>query len=53
VVEELAGLLRPTAVELGCVDQLSHCVTMARHPSAAQRQLDMLAETIRGRWCAD
>ena len=45
VVEELVGLLQPTAVELGCVEPLNHCVTMARQPSAAQQQLDLLAET--------
>jgi carboxylate-amine ligase len=45
VVERLVELLQETAAELGCTDQLNHCVTMARQPSAAQRQLDLLAET--------
>jgi carboxylate-amine ligase len=45
VVEELMNLLQPTAIELGCADYLNHCLTMSREPSAAQRQLDLLAET--------
>lgn len=45
VVERLVELLRHTAVELDCENYLDHCVTMAHRPSAAQRQLDLLAET--------
>jgi carboxylate-amine ligase len=45
VVERLVALLKETAAELGCVEQLLHCTTMAREPSAAQRQLDLFAET--------
>jgi glutamate---cysteine ligase / carboxylate-amine ligase len=44
-VQHLVDLLQPTATELGCESYLSHCVTMAGNPSAAQRQLDLLAET--------
>jgi hypothetical protein len=44
-VERLVELLRPTSAELGCAKYLDHCVTMAKSPSAAQRQLDLLAET--------
>jgi carboxylate-amine ligase len=44
-VERLVGMLQPTAAELGCEGYLQHCVTMAGNPSAAQRQLDLLAET--------
>lgn len=44
-VEKLADLLQPTAAELGCEGYLNDCVTMAGMPSAAQRQLDLLAET--------
>jgi carboxylate-amine ligase len=44
-VERLVGMLQPTAAELGCESYLQHCVTMAGNPSAAQRQLDLLAET--------
>jgi carboxylate-amine ligase len=45
VVDNMVEKLRPTAVELCCEDYLNHCVSMARAPSAAQRQLDILAET--------
>jgi carboxylate-amine ligase len=45
VVERLAALLEGTAEELGCVEQLLHCTTMARQSSAAQRQLDLFTET--------
>ena len=38
-------MLEPTAVELGCKNYLEHCMTMAEQPSAAQRQLDLSAET--------
>ncbi len=38
-------MLEPMAAELGCKNYLQHCVTMAQQPSAAQRQLDLLAET--------
>jgi carboxylate-amine ligase len=44
-VERLAEVLRPTAVELGCESYLSQCVVLAARPSAAQRQLDLMAET--------
>ncbi len=44
-VERLVELLQPTAAELGCESYLKHCVAMARNPSAAQRQLDLMAET--------
>lgn len=37
--------LEPTAAELGCSHYLKHCVNLASQPSAAQRQLDILAET--------
>lgn len=37
--------LEPTAAELGCTHYLKHCVNLASQPSAAQRQLDILAET--------
>ena len=44
-VERLVEMLSPTAAELGCENYLTHCATMASQPSAAQRQLDLLAET--------
>lgn len=44
-VGRLVELLRRTAVELNCEIYLDHCVTMARNPSAAQRQLNLMAET--------
>jgi carboxylate-amine ligase len=44
-VERLVEMLSPTAEELGCENYLAHCLTMASQPSAAQRQLDLLAET--------
>lgn len=45
VVENMVEKLRPTATELCCEDYLAHCIGMAHEPSAAQRQLDILAET--------
>ncbi len=45
LVERMAESLRPKAEELGCESYLRQCVAMARSPSAAQRQLDLLAET--------
>ena len=45
VVERLVELLTPVAVELRCDEVLNRCVALARQPSAAQRQLDLLAET--------
>lgn len=45
VVEELVQQLQPTAQELGCQAYLDHCITMARTPSAAQQQLDILSDT--------
>jgi carboxylate-amine ligase len=44
-VERLIELLLPTAKELCCESYLEHCAPMARNPSAAQRQLDLVAET--------
>jgi glutamate---cysteine ligase / carboxylate-amine ligase len=44
-VRRLVDDLRRTAVELDCENYLDHCVTMARNPSSAQRQLDLMAET--------
>jgi carboxylate-amine ligase len=44
-VERLIELLLPTAKELCCEPYLQHCATIARNPSAAQRQLDLVAET--------
>jgi carboxylate-amine ligase len=44
-VERLVEMLTPTAEELGCENYLAHCLAMASQPSAAQRQLDLLAET--------
>jgi carboxylate-amine ligase len=43
-VDRLVNLLQPTASELRCESYLQHCVRMSRTPSAAQRQLDLLAE---------
>jgi hypothetical protein len=40
----MVELLGPTAADLRCESHLNHCVTMAESPSAAQRQLDLLAE---------
>ncbi len=45
VVEQLLEDIEPAAAELGCEPYLAHCLAMARQPSAAQRQLDILAET--------
>jgi carboxylate-amine ligase len=45
VVERLVGLLEETATELACLETLKHCATMARQPSASQRQLDLLTQT--------
>jgi carboxylate-amine ligase len=44
-VERLIELLQQTAAELQCENYLAHCLTMARNPSAAQRQLDLLDQT--------
>src|SRR6476646_845036 len=44
-VERLVELLQRTAVELDCERYLQHCVVMARNPSSAQRQLDLMADT--------
>jgi carboxylate-amine ligase len=44
-VERLVTALAPTAAALQCESYLARCVEMAREPSAAQRQLDLLAET--------
>jgi carboxylate-amine ligase len=45
VVDEMVTKLMPTAVDLRCESYLNHCIEMARNPSAAQRQLDILAAT--------
>jgi carboxylate-amine ligase len=44
-VERLVAQLRPVAEELRCAAYLDQCVEMAGRPSAAQRQLDLLAES--------
>jgi carboxylate-amine ligase len=44
-VERLVEMLQPTAAELGCDAYLADCVRMAHSPSAAQQQLDLLAQT--------
>jgi carboxylate-amine ligase len=44
-VEHLVEVLQPTAAELGCESYLNDCVRMANNASAAQQQLDLLAET--------
>jgi gamma-glutamyl:cysteine ligase YbdK (ATP-grasp superfamily) len=44
-VRRLVDVLRRTAIELDCENYLDHCVTMARNPSSAQRQLDLMTET--------
>lgn len=44
-VDSLVEKLRPTAKELCCELYLDHCVKLAVQPSAAQRQLEILAET--------
>jgi carboxylate-amine ligase len=41
----LVEKLHPAAAELNCEAYLEHCVAMSQSPSAAQRQLDLLAET--------
>jgi carboxylate-amine ligase len=45
VVDEMVARLRPTAVELCCENYLEHCLALSREPSAAQQQLDILAES--------
>jgi len=45
VVEQMVEKLRPMAAVLGCQPYLDHCNTLAQSPSAAQRQLDILAAT--------
>ena len=44
VVDEMVEKLRPTAVEL-CCESISTTASISQQPSAAQRQLDILAET--------
>ncbi len=44
-VSRLVEMLRPAAAELGCETYLNDCVRLASNPSAAQQQLDLLAET--------
>jgi carboxylate-amine ligase len=43
-VDRLMESLARPAAELGCERYLEHCMAMARNPSAAQRQLDLMAE---------
>jgi hypothetical protein len=45
MVEDLVHKLEAPAAELGCRHYMEHCVAMANMPSAAQRQMDLLAET--------
>lgn len=44
-VASLVEHLHPAAAELKCESYLNHCVFMAENPSAAQQQLDLLAES--------
>jgi carboxylate-amine ligase len=44
-IARLLELLGPTALELDCVRYLEHCMAMATGPSAAQRQVELLAQT--------
>ncbi len=44
-VDHLVRALRESAAELKCEKYLEHCLSMARNPSAAQRQIDLMAET--------
>jgi gamma-glutamyl:cysteine ligase YbdK (ATP-grasp superfamily) len=44
-VARLVETLGATAAELKCEPYLKHCIMMAENPSAAQSQLDLLAET--------
>ena len=44
MVGRLVDSLERTATELDCDQYLQHCRTMARNPSAAQRQMDLIAE---------
>jgi carboxylate-amine ligase len=44
-VSHLVEMLQPTAAELGCETYLNDCIRLASNPSAAQQQLDLLAET--------
>jgi carboxylate-amine ligase len=43
-VSRLVELLQRPAAELDCENYLAHCVSMASRPSAAQHQLDLMAE---------
>jgi carboxylate-amine ligase len=43
-VARLVELLGPTAAELNCEAYLNHCIFMAENPSAAQRQVDLVAQ---------
>ena len=45
VVDDLVTNLRPMADKLQCLSYLEHCLTMARGPSGADRQLQILKET--------
>jgi carboxylate-amine ligase len=45
VVDRMVATLRPAAAELCCEQYLTRCLKLAREPSAAQRQLEILAET--------
>jgi carboxylate-amine ligase len=44
-VAHLVRVLKPAAAELDCDEYLNRCVAMAESSSAAQRQLNLLAET--------
>jgi glutamate---cysteine ligase / carboxylate-amine ligase len=44
-VGRLVKMLEPTAAELDCEAYLEDCVRLASGPSAAQQQLDLLAQT--------
>ena len=44
MVGRLVDSLERTAAELNCEPYLQHCRTMARNPSAAQRQMDLITE---------
>jgi carboxylate-amine ligase len=43
-VARLVELLAAPAAELTCESYVHHCITMAENPSAAQRQLDVIAQ---------
>lgn len=45
IVRNLVNFLRPTAQELGCADELEHCLALAEGPSCADRQREILEQT--------